>query len=831
MNPTDIIDGALVQDHPNLYVLGCFDRRITFYAQQVRALSLVHALHVQGYLNSVPRIAVIGAGAAGLTAAAAVALAAEESSVSLFESSPEWLSLQSATIRRKLDPHIYNWPSDDAIDEIANLPILDWEAGSARDVRSDVILGFEDVVNRTNQRIRKRTSEVVKKICHTGHAFEISYLPLNVSSTDEIEHFHSQQFDMVFLAVGFGLESSNSVHEMAYNSYWSDAGVPSPEFAARPKPRFFISGNGDGGLIDFVAAATRDFDHGAMIRMITLHTGINEIKRTLEDIDIQARAALSIGLKYDLIAVYERDIRANIERIGLISEVERCLRPGVQLTLQTECSEVFSINTSVLNRLAAFAIIKACEKDHRCEFKHINAGRVSFVQRHISLLGEAKFLIDCDGNTVEADEVIFRRGPDRVQIRKPFLNVLGSYESTHTAWLKRHGEAALVPTLSREARAYFEEKAILALIPPSPRLLRLALANLPITIRVSTYQHNIRWSGALAIENILDLWSSDRQFEVILPNKPADLGLVASAVLRIACHAKNIKLHADPAYWIQLVRKLSTESKHAVGMSIPRIERGNPGGAAQNHEDISAGRLAKQIHRKLDEWMLAGINNHLSEFLSSGADPDHLVGLSIAGDLQLAMKQTWVEWYSEFQETPALLSYFLRLMVCAIDDDDEPDEAQVLIGPKKLNAIIRGTAVSLAIASSWQATSLKCNRPGNLLRRQNEGSEWSGHSCIADMINGERISLCAGSFMWKTDFVILSIDGNIELTRSAEKPFSQIDSGQPLFTDVDGFGPLVLSINTAFSIAVNSGMTALNEMLANLERQHFEGLTCAIEKV
>jgi len=35
--PQDIIAGAAVRDRLNLFVIGCFDRRITFYSQQVRA--------------------------------------------------------------------------------------------------------------------------------------------------------------------------------------------------------------------------------------------------------------------------------------------------------------------------------------------------------------------------------------------------------------------------------------------------------------------------------------------------------------------------------------------------------------------------------------------------------------------------------------------------------------------------------------------------------------------------------------------------------------------------------------------------------------------------
>ena len=139
--PQDVVEGSAVRGRPNLFVIGCYDRRITFYSQQVRALSLIHALKDLGYLNANPRIAVIGGGAAGVTAAAAAALVSN-SNVTLFETAGQLLSLQSTTMRRRLDPHIYDWPAHDTIDPIADLPILDWESGTCLSVREDVLLGF-----------------------------------------------------------------------------------------------------------------------------------------------------------------------------------------------------------------------------------------------------------------------------------------------------------------------------------------------------------------------------------------------------------------------------------------------------------------------------------------------------------------------------------------------------------------------------------------------------------------------------------------------------------------------------------------------------------------
>ena len=74
LTPRDVIASAGITAHPNAYVLGCFDTRITFYAQQVRALELAYALQHEHLIPAGARIAVIGRGAAGITFAAALAL-------------------------------------------------------------------------------------------------------------------------------------------------------------------------------------------------------------------------------------------------------------------------------------------------------------------------------------------------------------------------------------------------------------------------------------------------------------------------------------------------------------------------------------------------------------------------------------------------------------------------------------------------------------------------------------------------------------------------------------------------------------------------------------
>lgn len=825
----DIIDGAAVRDRPNLFVIGCFDRRITFYSQQVRALSLVHALKDLGYLNANPRIAVIGGGAAGVTAAAAAALVSH-ANVVLFETAAELLSLQSSTERRRLDPHIYDWPAHDTTDPIADLPILDWESGTCRSVREDLMVGFEDISVRVGQRLQRRMRHRVSGLAVAIDGYDLSSINLDGPAPAAGDQL-TERFNLVLLAVGFGLEPREPVQHVQSASYWSDGGVPVAEFEGRPTPRFFVSGAGDGGLIDLVAAGAKNFDHASMISMIVQHPGIDELTATLTSIDLRARAADAAGTRFNFLSAYDDEVLDQLIAIGLVAAVAGQLRPGVRLTLQTKHAEMFEVSTSTLNRLAAYLTIKACEADAQRTFRHLQCGEVARVAVPVPAPEPAAdFWLDCAGETVAADAVIVRRGPGRELVRGPFDDHLASYADTHREWLARHGDATLVPKLSRHARTLFQEAARDAQVPLAPRIQRQMAQQLAIPVQLRRDANQVRWSGAIPADQLVRAWSADQAFEIILPDGPDLLGPAAAAILRVACHSRTSRLHATPALWSHHVRILSIDSPHAEGVAMPTIVGGNPGGAAQNPTTIASDILARQIHRALDSWLLEQLNAHFVPFFASNADPRRSIGLTIAPDLRAVMAKTWAQWHAAFCDDAGLLSHFLRLMICAVDDDDNRDAGQVLVGPTKWKEIVRGTGVALAIAAAWQTTSPKSAGPGNLVRLRDGESDWAGHGCAADLINGSDMSLCAATYMWQTQFVILIVKTTIEVARNAERPFAQIETNQPALSETDGSGPVIMSINREFSEAVATGLASLNALLAAAEARHFEALEKAIMK-
>ena len=125
-----------------LHVLGCSDRPSTLFMQQCRAINLAWALREKGQLKPGSRIAVIGGGVGGLTAAAACRLL--DCQVTVLERLDGPLALQRGNHTRFLHPRIYDWPEPGSTAGETDLPVLNWSAGLAGDVADTILRQWED---------------------------------------------------------------------------------------------------------------------------------------------------------------------------------------------------------------------------------------------------------------------------------------------------------------------------------------------------------------------------------------------------------------------------------------------------------------------------------------------------------------------------------------------------------------------------------------------------------------------------------------------------------------------------------------------------------------
>jgi tetratricopeptide (TPR) repeat protein len=315
-----------------LYVLGCFERRVTLLSQQVRALNLVHSLRSQGLLAAGSSIAVIGGGVAGLTAAAGAARLGCE--VTLLERGDAPLHLFRGNHTRWLHPHLYDWPKAEADSEDAGLPLLNWRAGLADDVVRQIQGGFDALPERDHIEV------------HTG----VANIALGSGTprrlTWNAPGLKAGKFALVILAVGFGLE--RQVVGIPRLSYWDNDSLH--QASRTGATRYLISGTGDGGLIDLLRVRLRDFRHDQVLATLLASPALDPIKARLLDIEDEAvteehrRAGSSLDHLYE--AYTKLEVPAEIDKA-----IEARLRTdGTTVVLNGLDALPYSLGASILNR-------------------------------------------------------------------------------------------------------------------------------------------------------------------------------------------------------------------------------------------------------------------------------------------------------------------------------------------------------------------------------------------------------------------------------------------------------------------------------------------------
>lgn len=250
-------------DTPPLYLIGSFDKRVTVLAQQTRALNLAWAMIETGTIPTAGtrpfRVAVVGAGFAGLTFAAALLQKGVAASIDIFEQRDSLLPLQQGSDTRWLHPRIYDWPEEGSEAAAAMLPLLNWTAARSSDVVVQVLGEWEKVAaGRTNLRLfcNARHLQVTASPEH-GRQARVEWVgEERLATSGRTLHEGATQglaevYDAVVLSVGFGLEAGEP-------SYWRNEtlGQPSLEEARRT---YLLSGQGDGAMIDLLRIRVSQF--------------------------------------------------------------------------------------------------------------------------------------------------------------------------------------------------------------------------------------------------------------------------------------------------------------------------------------------------------------------------------------------------------------------------------------------------------------------------------------------------------------------------------------------------------------------------------------------
>ena len=333
-----VLSRCAVAESSMLLVLGSFSKRVTFADQQRRALNLVWAAFESGLLVKEMRVAVLGAGLAGLTAS----LAAHQlgCKVTLIEERETTMPLQRGCVTRFVHPNIYDWPAPHSLQARTSLPLLNWSAGYAHQVVdqidsywADHSEGIEQLFGYSVRSVQERSGT----------------LWVDAQGTDRL----NRGFDLVILSLGFGIE--RTLLGVPLRSYWSSDDLHQHRLGHRDPVRVLVSGCGDGGLVDALRLSIRNFQHSRIVSELLSDPRLRPVIERLVHIDAHAAAhpdpnARSSYLyqEYDQLPVPD----------GLITELHARLRRDTEVFINGRGSKPFDLNASILNRFLVFLLLK-----------------------------------------------------------------------------------------------------------------------------------------------------------------------------------------------------------------------------------------------------------------------------------------------------------------------------------------------------------------------------------------------------------------------------------------------------------------------------------------
>lgn len=331
-----------------IYLVGNYETRVTVHSQQIRSYNLVYSLFKKNSLSKKSNVAIIGAGVSGLSIASILTLLGVKK-VTLFEEGgsnmPLWVNCNS----RWLHPNLFNWPSKDWNKERTDLPFLNWSSDFASNVATQI-----------NHQWNALTSHFPSKIemhLNTRARINRGTRKVNWDGTN------SKEFDVIFICVGYGRDGKRNDEETCY---WANDNVAAFK---RKKVKFFLSGNGDGGISDLLRIRLQDF--GLKFLLQRLETPeINKIQSRLADLESKAlEVFLSMG--YQKSSEFLQNEYNRIKTPNLVKEIRKRFRDDTSVMFHSRDESLYNVRAFPLNRFLLSRYLQASDPNFEFVFGEI----------------------------------------------------------------------------------------------------------------------------------------------------------------------------------------------------------------------------------------------------------------------------------------------------------------------------------------------------------------------------------------------------------------------------------------------------------------------------
>ncbi|MCK1574135.1 NAD(P)-binding protein [Bradyrhizobium sp. 174] len=390
LTPAEIVKATQVISDVPVHVLVPRLGPVSFYSQQKRAYNLVSALRLEDKLPPGTTVGVVGAGLAGVTAAAAAHML--RCDVTLFESNEARFHQQHGNHTRYIHPNVVEWPRRRWDESETDMPFLNWSAG-------DCAMVIEDIEDQW-----KAFPIEFKK----SHFVRVSKFRRNSASITGSSPFYHREFKIVLITAGFGAENTFGLSQ---RSYWSDEHWH--QLLSTDGKSFFVSGTGDGGLIDATRLALLKFDQGEVLKRVMTSSSLLDIAEDLISADAEARSICTASPTPETRAnasefLYNRYNELKVQtRLPALQVRENFKRIVLNSTLPT----ALDINASIVNRVIVHGLVAdgviEYESGELCGFP-----RNKF-PGHLKLRESSRDVIsgeDDDRTVKDIDEIIIRHG-------------------------------------------------------------------------------------------------------------------------------------------------------------------------------------------------------------------------------------------------------------------------------------------------------------------------------------------------------------------------------------------------------------------------------------